>query len=55
MEKCSYGNEQSYIFQVRKVLQAECFEEKQFAIWVFAKCKTGFTLAVSANAASFCF
>ena len=32
MEKCSYRNEKSYIFQIQKVLQDNCFEEIQFVI-----------------------
>ena len=38
MERCSYGNEKSYIFQIQKVLQDKCFEKIQFVIEITLYC-----------------
>ena len=38
MERCSYGNEKSYIFQIQKVLEDKCFEKIQFVIEITLYC-----------------
>ena len=38
MERCSYGNEKSYIFQIQKVLQDKCFKKIQFVIEITLYC-----------------